>query len=164
MAVAFIAMGEAVGIMMGHILGAGELEGAKKKAETMRKVTVLCGIFFGVIMAVLAFFFPLLYNTTDYIRELATGFILIGAVNMPFCAYTHASYFIIRSGGNALITVIFDSVFTWIIVVPLAFYLGHFTNINITLMLAVVRGTEFIKCIIAFIFVKSGIWIRNIVK
>ena len=30
MGVAFIAMGEAVGIMMGHILGSGELEDAKK--------------------------------------------------------------------------------------------------------------------------------------
>ena len=41
MGVAFIAMGEAVGIMMGHILGSGELEDAKKKAGTMRRFTVL---------------------------------------------------------------------------------------------------------------------------
>ena len=33
MAVAFIAMGEAVGIMMGHILGAGELDDAKQKGN-----------------------------------------------------------------------------------------------------------------------------------
>ena len=32
MGVAFLAMGEAVGIMMGHILGAGELDDAMKKA------------------------------------------------------------------------------------------------------------------------------------
>ena len=164
MAVAFIAMGEAVGIMMGHILGSGELEGAKQKAGKMRRVTVLCGLIFGALLAVVSPFFPLLYNTSDYIRHLATVFILISAVMMPFCSYTHASYFIIRSGGNALITVLFDSVYTWVIVVPLAFCLSRFTSMNVTWMLAVVNSMEIIKCFIAFAFVRSGIWVKNIVK
>ena len=164
MSVAFIAMGEAVGIMMGHILGAGELGEAKEKAGKMRLVTVACGIIFGLLLAAAAPFFPLLYNTSDYIRSLATGFILITAVLMPFCAYTHASYFIIRSGGNALITVIFDSVYTWVIVVPLAFCLSRFTDMSVTWMLSIVNGMEVIKCFIAYAFVRSGIWIRNIVK
>ena len=164
MAVAFIAMGEAVGIMMGHILGSGELEGAKEKAGKMRMVTVLCGLIFGLLLAAVSPFFPLLYNTSDYIRHLATVFILISAVMMPFCSYTHASYFIIRSGGNAFITVLFDSVYTWVIVVPLAFCLSRFTDMNVTWMLAIVNGMEVIKCFIAFVFVKSGIWVKNIVK
>jgi putative MATE family efflux protein len=164
MGVAFIAMGEAVGIMMGHILGSGELEDAQKKAGTMRRFTVLCGLVFGLLLAGISFVFPLLYNTTDEIRSLATVFILIAAANMPFCAYTHASYFIIRSGGNALITVLFDSVFTWVIVVPLAAYMSYFTGISIILMVAIIRATEIIKCLIAFAFVRSGIWVRNIVN
>lgn len=164
MGVAFIAMGEAVGIMMGHILGSGELEEAKKKAGTMRRFTVLCGIVSGLILAGVSFFFPLLYNTTDYIRSMATGFILIAAANMPFCAYTHASYFIIRSGGKAFITVLFDSVFTWAIVVPLAAYMSYFTGIPVMVMVAIIRATEIVKCIIAYILVRSGIWVRNIVN
>ena len=164
MGVAFIAMGEAVGIMMGHILGAGELSEAKQKAYTMRRVTVLCGVVFAVIMVCISPFFPLLYNTTDSIRALASGFILIAAVTMPFCAYTHASYFIMRSGGNTVITVIFDSVYTWVVVVTLAYCLSRFTNMDILLMIAIIRGLELIKCIIAFFFVRSGIWVRNIVK
>ena len=164
MGVAFIAMGEAVGIMMGHILGSGELEEAKKKAGTMRRFTVLCGIVSGLILAGVSFFFPLLYNTTDYIRSMATGFILIAAANMPFCAYTHASYFIIRSGGKAFITVLFDSVFTWVIVVPLAAYMSYFTGIPVMAMVAIIRATEVVKCFIAYAIVRSGIWVRNIVN
>ena len=137
---------------------------AKKKAGTMRRFTVLCGLVFGLLLAGISFVFPLLYNTTDEIRSLATVFILIAAANMPFCAYTHASYFIIRSGGNALITVLFDSVFTWVIVVPLAAYMSYFTGISIILMVAIIRATEIIKCLIAFAFVRSGIWVRNIVN
>ncbi|MCQ2474210.1 MAG: MATE family efflux transporter [Saccharofermentans sp.] len=164
MGVAFLAMGEAVGIMMGHILGSGELEKAKKQAAGMRRFTVLCGVVFAVIMVGIAPFFPMLYNTTEYIRHLASNFILISAVMMPFCAYTHASYFIIRSGGNTLITVIFDSVYTWVLVVPLAYYLSRYTSFSVSWLIAIVRGLEVVKCLIAFFFVRSGIWIKNIVK
>ncbi|MBO4604400.1 MAG: MATE family efflux transporter [Clostridiales bacterium] len=164
MGVAFIAMGEAVGIMMGHILGSGELDEAKEKANKMRWVTVLCGIVFAVIMVCISPFFPLLYNTSDEIRAMASGFILIAAVTMPFCAYTHASYFIMRSGGNTIITVIFDSVYTWVVTVTLAYILSRFTNIDILWLVGIIRSLEFIKCIIAFFFVRSGIWVRNIVK
>jgi Na+-driven multidrug efflux pump len=164
MGVAFLAMGEAVGIMMGHILGAGELDDAMKKAYRMRTVTVVCGLVFGVVMAIIAPFFPLLYNTSDVIRHLATNFIFICSIMMPFCSYTHASYFIMRSGGNAVLTVIFDSVYTWVLVVPLAFCLSHFTNMGVTWMLFIVHGMEIVKCTIAFFFVRSGIWVKNIVK
>ena len=111
----------------------------------MRRVTVVCGLIFGVVMAVIAPFFPLLYNTTDYIRHLATNFILICAFMMPFCSYTHASYFIMRSGGNAFLTVLFDSVYTWVLVVPLAFCLSRFTSMSVTWILFLVHAMEIVQ-------------------
>ena len=164
MGVSFIAMGEAVGIMMGHILGSGELDTAKQKANTMRWVTVACGVFFAALMAGISPIFPQLYNTTDEIRRLASGFILVAACAMPFVSYTHASYFIIRSGGNTLVTVLFDSIYTWAIAVTAAFYMSRCTTLSVTWMLAVVNGLEVIKCFIAFLFVRSGIWVKNLVK
>ena len=164
MGVSFIAMGEAVGIVMGHILGSGDLSTAKEKAYKMRRFTVLCGVVFGAIMVGIAPFFPLLYSTTDYIRHMATGFIMIAGVTMPFCAYSHASYFIIRAGGNAFITVIFDAVYTWVIVVVTAYVLSRYTSLSVTWMVAIIRSLEFFKSMIGFFMVRSGIWVRNIVN
>lgn len=164
MGVSFLAMGEAVGIMMGHILGSGELSEAKQKADQMRWFTVACGVFFAMLMAAISPFFPMLYNTSDQIKSLASGFILIAACTMPFVAYTHASYFIIRSGGNTLITVLFDSIYTWAIAVSAAFFMSRYTNLSVSWMLAIVNGLEVIKCLIAFFFVRSGMWIKNLVK
>ena len=164
MGVSFLAMGEAVGIMMGHILGSGKLEDAKQKAYSMRRVTVICGLACSALMAGISPLFPLLYNTSDNIRAMASGFILIAACAMPFVAYTHASYFIIRSGGNTLITVLFDSIYTWAIAVTTAYLLSRYTGLSVTWMLAIINGLEVIKCLIAFFFVRSGMWIKNIVK
>ncbi len=164
MGVAFIAMGEAVGIVMGHILGSGKLDKARESAGGMRGFTVLCGLIFGVIAVLIAPYFPLLYNTSDEVRSMATTFIIICGCIMPFAAFNHASYFIIRSGGNTMITVIFDCVYSWCLAVPTAFILSRFTNIDVRLMFAIVQSLEAVKCIVAYIMVKSEIWIRNIVQ
>jgi Na+-driven multidrug efflux pump len=95
---------------------------------------------------------------------MASGFILIAACTMPFVAYTHASYFIIRSGGNTLITVLFDSIYTWAIAVTAAYVMSRYTTLSVTWMLAVIDGLEVIKCLISFVLVRSGMWVKNIVK
>ena len=164
MGVAFIAMGEAVGIVMGHKLGSGELSTAHENATKMRRFTVLCGIVFGVLMIVVSPFFPLLYNTTDFIRNMASGFIMICGFTMPLIAFNHASYFIIRAGGNTIITVLFDSLYTWCIAVVAAFFMSHYTNLNVTLMFGIVQSLELLKCFVAFGMVRSNIWVKNIVK
>ena len=162
--VAFLAMGEAVGIVMGHILGEGKDQDVTAKAIKMRNFTIFCGLICAVFLAVISPFFPLFYKTTPEIRAMATKFILIFASLMPFYAHMHASYFIIRSGGNTFVTFLFDSCFAWVIPIPVAFVLSRYTHMNVVPMVALVQSLEVIKCIIAQYLVKSGIWARNIVK
>lgn len=163
MGVAFLAMGEAVGILIGQKLGSGEIEGAKEDARKLIAFTVACGIVFGILMLAISPFFPQLYKVSDTVKELATKFIMVYAIMMPFYAYTHASYFTIRAGGKTWLTMLFDSCFVWLISVPAALILSRFTSINIVLMVAIVQSLEIIKCIIGGIIVHSGIWARNIV-
>ena len=162
--VAFLAMGEAVGIIVGQILGSGDIDKAKDTADKMRAFTVALGLCFGCLMLAVSGVFPQLYRTADRIREMASVLIIICGVMMPFYAYTHASYFTIRSGGNTLITFVFDSCFVWILSVPFAFYLSRYTSLDVPHMLAAVQSLEVIKCLIGGAMVKSGIWARNIVK
>jgi len=81
---------------------------------------------------------------------------------MPFYAFTHASYFIIRSGGKTFITMIFDSGFVWLLSVPFAFVLSRYTSMPVIWMVAAVQALELIKCVSAGFFVKSGIWAKDI--
>ena len=162
MMVAFVAMGEAVGILTGQILGSGRVEEAKKNAFKTIWFTVAFGTVFGIIMIIISPFFPLIFDTTTNIRHLATWLIVINGLLMPFYSYTHASYFIIRSGGKTFITMIFDSGFVWLLSVPFAFILSHFTGMPMIWMVAAVQSLELIKCITGGLFVRSGIWAKNI--
>ena len=162
--VAFIATGEAVGIVVGQKLGSGDIDTAKDYAVKMRDLTVFFGVVCGIIMMFLSPLFPRLYNITDEVSALSTTLIFISGIVMPLMAFTHASYFIIRSGGNTFITLVFDCGYTWLIVVPLAYCLSRYTGVSVPIMMFSVQLAEIIKCIIGEIMVRSGIWAKNIVK
>ena len=162
--VAFLAMGEAVGIVVGQILGSGEIEKARDHARKMIAFTIFCGLIFGAGMLVVAPFFPMLYKTTDAIRQMASSFIFVTGIFMPFVACMHASYFTIRSGGNTVITLLFDSCFMWAVSVPTAYVLSRHTQMTVLQMLFIIQVLDLIKCVVGVAMVRSGIWARNIVK
>lgn len=161
--VAFLAMGDAVGILVGQSLGSGDLDDAKDRAHKLTAFTVFCGTVFGIIMVCTSSAFPMLYNTSDDIRHMASQLIIVMGALMPIFAFTHASYFIIRAGGRTGITMLFDSCFVWVISVPVAFFISRYTTLNVVMMLACVQLLEIIKCFIGGIMVNKGIWIRNLV-
>ena len=101
-------------------------------------------------------------KTTLIAMILATQFILIGAIMMPFNSYTNASYFTLRSGGQTMVTFLFDSCFQWIVCVPLAFFLSRFTAMPIVPLYALCQATDFLKCAIGGFMLRQGKWIQNL--
>lgn len=162
--VVFLSMGNAIAIMVGQCLGANEVEKAKQTAWRLIAATVAACIVMGGILAGCAPFIPNVYNTSDEVRHMATQFLFIVAAMMPILSFSHDCYFTIRSGGRTMLTLVFDSCFMWFIVVPMAFVLANFTSMPIVPLYLAVQATEIIKGVIAFVLVKKGIWIRNIIE
>lgn len=162
--VAFISMGGALSIMLGQALGAGNNEKAKDMVWKLISLSVFLSLIMGIFLALLSKAFPLMYNTEEEVRHIATFFLLILALIMPVNAFSHCCYFIMRSGGRTIITFLFDSVIMWGINIPVAFALCSHTSLSIVTVYLLVQSLDILKCILGFILVKKGIWIRNIVK
>ena len=162
--VVFMAIGSSIAIIVGNLLGAGKFEEARDTDRKIITMSVLGCFIFGSLLAVSAKYIPNLYETTDEVKSLATSFLLICAVSMPFNAFTHGCYFTLRSGGQTKITMAFDSCFVWVICIPLAYCLANFTSIPIIPMFLICTATELIKCVIGYFFVKSDRWVNNIVN
>lgn len=161
--IVFIQLGICISIVVGQYLGAGKFEEAKDASTKMIFFTVACCIGTAILMLITGRFFPAIYNTQDSIKALASTFIYIQALVMPFCSFSHATYFTLRSGGKTLITFVFDSVFTWMIMVTLAEVLVRFTALDIVTIYFAVTFTELIKNILGYIMLKSGTWVNRIV-
>lgn len=162
--IVFIALGDSVAIIVGQILGSGDMEKAKDTDNKMIAFSVMCCTAVAAVMFVLAPFFPKLYNTNAEVRTLAGYLIMITAFFMPQNAFLHATYFTLRSGGKTIITFLFDSVFIWCVSVSIAFVLSRFTGMHVLLIYTVVQLADLIKCVIGYILVKKGVWLQNIVS
>ena len=159
----YIQLGACISIVVGQYLGAGELKKAKDADNKMIVFSVFCCALVAGVMLVIGRFFPQIYNTSEQIKELATSFIAVSAIIMPFCSFSHASYFTLRSGGKTLVTFLFDSVFTWVVVVPIAFVLAHYTGLGIVSVYFFVQATELIKVAIGYFMVRSNVWLVQMV-
>ena len=161
--VVFLSMGNAVGIIMGQMLGAGNSEPeVRDYNRKLMAVSVTSGLVFGCAMAAVSGAFPKIYNTTDEVRQLATWLICINACIMPFNSFTNATYYTLRSGGQTMITFLFDSCFVWGVCIPLAYCLSRYTSLSIIPLFAICVSTDLIKCVIGASMVKKGKWIQNL--
>lgn len=159
----FIAMGDAVAIIVGQILGTGDM---KKARETDTKIIVF-SVLLCSLAAILLFFiapaFPNFYNTTKDVKYLAVRLIQISALFIPLYALLNPLYFTLRAGGKTVIAFFFDSGFIWCVSVTLAFLLAKHTSLPILWVYFLVQSTNGIKAAIWIILVKRGAWLRNIV-
>ena len=83
---------------------------------------------------------------------------------MPFNAYTTSAYFTLRSGGKTMVTFLFDSLFVWVIIVPIAFCLSRFTAVPIVPLYIICQGTDLLKCALGWYMIKQGGWIQNLAQ
>ena len=161
--ISFVAMGEAVAIIVGQILGAGDMKNARETDTKLIVFSVLLCTGVAVVMFAIAPVFPNFYNTSGDIRLMAMRLIMITALFIPQSALLNALYFTLRSGGKTVIAFFFDSVFTWCVNVVTAFSLAKFTTLSILWIYFFVQLTDSLKAIIGFILVKKGVWLHNIV-
>lgn len=161
--VAVMALGSAVGIIVGRDLGAGDLKRAREDDTRMLAITVAVSTVMGAIVFAAAPLLTLQYKVSPDTAATAVSLIRISAVLMPINGFLHSSYFTLRSGGKTVVTFLFDSAFVWCIVVPTGFIIGRYTSLPVVPFVLACQSADLIKAVVGFILVKKGIWLNDMV-
>ena len=158
-----IAIATTVGVLMGQMMGA-KLPKEQIQADNAKllNLAIVFGVLFGLLLALIAPFFPLLYNTTDAVRDLATKLILILAIMKPWMAYLMCVYYSMRSGGKTVMTFLYDAGVMWTCSIPLAFCLSRFTDLSIIPLFLICQSLDIVKAVLGFFIIRRGNWIQNL--
>lgn len=162
--VCYMSVGVVINIIVGGYLGAGEPEKARDANRKMLVCSVGCGVLLGGLLALTSPLFPMLYETEAHVRELATYMMIVCGCFMPFYAFSHSSYFSVRSGGKVGATFLMDSGYMWLIVVPVSFALSRFTGMDISLLFLLCQGVEIFKAALGAVLVCRGNWLNTLVE
>ena len=85
----------------------------------------------------------------------------IKAVLIPVYVINVCVFFILRSGGDALNTLILDSGFLWVASVLVSTLLSTMTALPLLTVFIIVEGLDLVKSFLAIYFYKKGNWARN---
>ena len=162
--VIMMGMGSAVAIMVGQRLGAAKIEEARDVDRKLIFLTEIIHIIIGAGMILAAPLVPRLYNVSADVRDLTRQLLIIAGLSLPIHSFAHVTYFTIRSGGRTVITFLFDAVYTWVIAVPLAYFLTSYTDMTIIRIYFCVQFVDIIKVIIGLLMLRSDFWARNVVN
>lgn len=162
-AIAFSALGTAVGIFVGQRLGASDEKGAIDSFLKLAAFCIFICIFVGGAMALTAPLYPMLYKTDAEVSALATAFIRIVGFTIPLTGYAHVCYYTVRAGGRTMLTFLFDSFYVLGFVVTLS-YAMTWLGVPILTVFLITHISDLGKCIIGSFMIKSGIWMHNVTE
>ncbi len=162
--VSYQAVGIAVGIILGQLLGAGEFKKVKEDYPRLLAFAVVASLAMAALFGGLSGVIPVLYNTPAAVKVLTTQLIIITACGIPLQAYAFSSYFAIRSGGNMLVTILMDCGVTYVCVMPVIFLLSRYTSVSVLWLCIAYEGLNSIKCFLGAWLLKRGHWMQNIVS
>lgn len=158
-----LSLGNAIAIIIGQLLGAKEYDKAYDTGVKLLVFSLFVSIITSLLMVSSGLLIPNIYKTTETIKQMAFSFIIIAAIGMPINTFNTSSYFMIRSGGKTFLTFLFDSFFSWVVRLPLAFCLVNFTNLGILMIFLLVTLSDLIKSPLAVIIIKTKIWLKTII-
>lgn len=163
--VVLIALGNAVGVIIGQTLGAGDIQRAKKYAIVLTQNIVVICIILTIGVMLLADIFPTFYDVSQEVKLIASDVIKVNALIFVLLGVIHSLYCAIRSGGNTLIVFICDSLLSYVLSLPLIHILCIYTTLSVTAIYAIFFLVEYIIKICIFIYlIKRGIWAKNLTK
>ena len=153
------------GILLGNVMGEGDMERAKEYASKLLKLTVITGAIGGVLILIATPFilhFASLSETAmhylKYMLLINTYYVMGAAVNTTLIAG------VFRAGGDTRFGLICDTIDMWCYAVPLGFIAAFVFKLPVLVVYFLLCTDEFVKWPWVIKRYRSGKWLQNITR
>ncbi len=158
-----VGMSQASTLIIGHTLGEGNPEKAKKQGITMALLAACIGAVCSVIILVAGPFIISHYNITDETKEIAWGFMSAVAVFSVFLYEAGVlTKGVLRGGGDTRFLMIADVLFLWVLCVPLGYLAAHVWHWPPFFLFMALRVDHIMKIVLCLPRLLSGKWMKKI--
>lgn len=153
------------GILLGNVMGEGDMVRAKEYASKLLKLTVITGAIGGVLILIATPFvlhFAKLTETAmhylKYMLLINTYYVMGAAVNTTLIAG------VFRAGGDTRFGLICDTIDMWCYAVPLGFIAAFVFKLPVLVVYFLLCTDEFVKWPWVIKRYLSGKWLQNITR
>jgi len=160
--VLFGGMAAATTVLISQPLGANKLDEARQNGYSLLGFAVVLSVFFAILMFGSALIVPYFYNVSIEARHTASTFLKIMSVMFWIYMANAECYFILRAGGDTRSTLFMDSVYMWLVNIPVVAGFAYLTGFNVFVLYLAGQATDFLKLVLAFTLVRKEKWVNNL--
>lgn len=160
-----IGVAAAASIMIGNLIGAEKMLEAQKSANKISIIGIILGIFLGSIFFIISPYVTYLFKINESTKQDVVNVLQVMAVILPLRFYGIVQIVgVLRAGGDVMFAIITELIAVWGIGVPLSFIGTEYFNISITFVYILTCLEEVFKSIVTTFRLRSGKWIRSLVR
>ncbi len=155
----------ASGVIVGGLLGRGELEKAKQYGAKIVQLSIIAGMVSGLVILCVVPFVPLFGTLTEtaqgYLRVMlmCCSYYVIGkAINMTVIGG------LFPAGGDSRFGCICDGVTMWVVVVPIGLFAAFVLELPVTAVYLLLNIDELIKLPAVFRNYRKYHWVQNLTR
>ena len=159
------AMSAACAVMIGTVIGRGDLRRVRSDGRTLSVLSVTIGLALGLLLLILRAPLLSLYSLTPEALRLADHLMIVMSVVMVGMSYQMpVSFGIIRGGGDAKFTMYMNIISTWLIVMPLSFASAFWWRWPVEAVVMVIQSDQIFKGLPTFLRFRGYGWIRKLTR
>lgn len=163
-----IAMGNssAVSVLIGTELGANRLRQARENCKKLLSLALCIGIVCVCMCTVLGLCAPQLFGLTPELQTLATRITILFGLFTPTSFVYGLCFFCMRAGGDTKSAMLLDSIYMWLLPVPVSLLMALCFSGRLSILTAVlvVQLLMNAKVVPALWMLRRGKWVRNITE
>ena len=153
----------ATGVIIGNLLGKGQLDQAREKRTWLASGAVIFSIFVTLIALSTTYLVPIFYsNLSISAQDICTRMVFYMALFMPVWIFLNIQLAISRAGGDVNMAFIIDGLVNLFISIPLVFYLAKATNIGPVGIYTISKFLDIGKVIACYFWLNKERWLVNL--
>ncbi len=166
--IVFGGMAAGVSVLVGKRLGAGDFAQARIHADRLTAFHGGLALVMGLVALLVAPLIPQLFAVTPELRTLAGKLIMIQALFLiPTIIYNNI-FFVLRAGGDMRSAFILDTIYPWLLPIPLAVLLAthwpSFLKPGLPLAFLAIQFVLNLRLLPALWYLRRGRWIQNLTE
>lgn len=162
MNVAYVGCSMASGIVIGKVLGTGDMKAAWKTAKRLIIIGLTVSILASVIVGLIAGVIPTIFSLTGSVFAMSTTLLRIKAAFSWSQGYGETVYYILRAGGSVKEVLWLDGLFNLYGPFLVSAVAAYMTDWPIQIVYLCTEATYLLKLFIATYFFKKGKWCNNL--
>lgn len=157
------ASASATSVVIGKAIGEGKKALVKPYAKTLQMLFLMIGIFTGAVLFLLKDPVISFYNISDEAKAVADQFMTVLAITVIGTSYQMPCHTgIVRAGGDTSFVLKVDSIFMWLVTIPIAAIASFVFNAPPVVVFICLKCDQILKCCPAVIKVNSFNYIKSL--